>query len=139
MFNFKEVEYEGQTSKIASFNAKMISLGETILSNINNTQYRIAVIEFPNAQGELVQRTAIAYETSIQNAIDNEKPPMSGETYSCQVVLNDGQPPLLKILFGGNSADRATLDDFGVEVKETIFTDVEEVISSEEVEEVPTI
>ena len=135
---FKTQEYNGVVSEVAFFPAKLVSLNDTIqeLENENKTPFRIATIQFANANGELINRTALAFETSIQNAFERNDPPTVGREYSCQVVLNDDQPPLLKILFGGSIGERATMDDFGLTNTSARTANAEKVNREEEIPQI---
>ena len=77
MFNFKPNSVTGQLE--ANFNAKLISIGENFLTNINNVKYKIGMIEFTNAKGVLVQKSARIYEKNLSYGMP------VGQSYLCTV------------------------------------------------------
>ena len=77
MFNFKPNSVTGQLE--ANFNAKLISIGENFLTSINNVKYKVGMIEFTNAKGELIQRSARIYEKNLSYGMP------VGQSYLCTV------------------------------------------------------
>ena len=77
MFNFKPNSETGQLE--ANFNAKLISIGENFLTNINKVKYKIGMIEFTNAKGVLVQKSARIYEKNLSYGMP------VGQSYLCTV------------------------------------------------------
>ena len=77
MFNFKPNSETGQLE--ANFNAKLISIGENFLTNINNVKYKVGVIEFTNAQNKVVQKSARIYEKNLSYGMP------VGQSYLCTV------------------------------------------------------
>ena len=77
MFNFKPNSVTGQLE--ANFNAKLISIGENFLTNSNKVKYKVGMIEFTNAKGELIQRIARIYEKNLSYGMP------VGQSYLCTV------------------------------------------------------
>ena len=77
MFNFKPNSVTGQLE--ANFNAKLVSIGENFLTNINNVKYKVGMVEFTNAKGELIQRSARIYEKNLSYGMS------VGQSYLCTV------------------------------------------------------
>ena len=77
MFNFKPNSVTGQLE--ANFNAKLISIGENFLTNINGVKYKVGTIEFTNAKGVLVQKSARIYEKNLSYGMP------VGQSYLCTV------------------------------------------------------
>ena len=77
MFNFKPNSKTGQLE--ANFNAKLINIGENFLANSNNVKYKIGKIEFTNAKGVLVQKSARIYEKNLSYGMP------VGQSYLCTV------------------------------------------------------
>ena len=77
MFNFKPNSATGQLE--ANFNAKLISIGENFLTNINGVKYKVGTIEFTNAKGVLVQKSARIYEKNLSYGMP------VGQSYLCTV------------------------------------------------------
>ena len=77
MFNFKPNSVTGQLE--ANFKAKLINIGENFLTNSNKVRYKIGKIEFTNAQGALVQKSARIYEKNLSYGMP------VGQSYLCTV------------------------------------------------------
>ena len=77
MFNFKPNSVTGQLE--ANFNAKLISIGQNFLTNINNVKYKVGTIEFTNAQNKVVQKGARIYERNLSYGMP------VGQSYLCTV------------------------------------------------------
>ena len=77
MFNFKPNSVTGQLE--ANFNAKLLSVGQNFLTNSNGIKYKVGTIEFKNAQGALIQRSARIYEKNLSYGMP------VGQSYLCTV------------------------------------------------------
>ena len=109
MFNFKPNSVTGQLE--ANFNAKLINIGENFLTNINNVKYKVGKIEFTNAKGVLVQKSARIYERNLSYGMP------VGQSYLCTVskyqdASGSTQYDIKCSHLQG--AQRATSDDFEV-------------------------
>ncbi|MDC7994034.1 hypothetical protein [Altibacter sp. HG106] len=73
-----------------SFTAKLLRLGETILQNSNETNYKIAEVKFMLPSGEEVERTAMVYEKNYEHGLE------VGKNYLTTVTFDevDGTPYL---------------------------------------------
>ena len=105
-FNFKLNPTSGAFE--AQFQAKLISLGTTVMTNKNGTEYVVGSIQFPNSDGQLVTRSAICYKANADKGL------VIGETYISTAVMTADQPttPLL-LISPLTGAVRATSEDFG--------------------------
>ena len=112
MFNFKPNSETGQLE--ANFNAKLISIGENFLTNINNVKYKVGVIAFTNAQNKVVQKSARIYEKNLSYGMP------VGQSYLCTVsrYIDSAGATQYDIKCSHlQGAQRATSDDFeGVNV-----------------------
>lgn len=115
MFNLKFNPEYGQME--GQFKAKVVSLGNTIMTTSKGKPYVVGTIQFANADGEQVERSAICYEA-------NKGKIVLGETYLCNIVVTQDRPnePIISISPLTNAV-RATADDFGFDAT-NIFTDV---------------
>ena len=107
MFNFKPNSVTGQLE--ANFNAKLISIGENFLSNSNGVKYKVGMVEFTNAKGELIQRSARIYEKNLSYGMP------VGQSYLCTVskyVDTTGATQYDIKCSHLQGAQRATSDDF---------------------------
>ena len=107
MFNFKPNSVTGQLE--ANFNAKLISIGENFLTNINGVKYKVGMIEFTNSKGDLVQRNARIYEKNLSYGMP------VGQSYLCTVskfqdASGNTQVDIKCSHLQG--AERASIDDF---------------------------
>ena len=107
MFNFKPNSVTGQLE--ANFNAKLISIGENFLTNTNGVKYKVGTIEFTNAKGALVQKSARIYEKNLSYGMP------VGQSYMCTVSkyqdANGATQYDIKCSHL-QGAQRATSDDF---------------------------
>ena len=107
MFNFKPNSVTGQLE--ANFNAKLISIGENFLTNINGVKYKVGMVEFTSAKGELIQRSARIYENNLSYGMP------VGQSYLCTVskyVDTAGSTQYDIKCSHLQGAQRATSDDF---------------------------
>ena len=112
MFNFKPNSVTGQLE--ANFNAKLVSIGQNFLTNINNVKYKVGVIAFTNAQNKVVQKSARIYEKNLSYGMP------VGQSYLCTVsrYIDSAGATQYDIKCSHlQGAQRATSDDFeGVNV-----------------------
>ena len=105
MSNFQKVtnDYTGQEELI--FNADLVSISDSVLENVNGTEYRVASVRFQNPNGETVTRSAIVYEKNYQYGMS------VGNSYQC-TAINGSQGVLIRMSHL-EQAGRATKNDFG--------------------------
>ena len=106
---FNEVTNErGQTE--FNFMAKLVSVADNVLGNVNGTEYRVATIEFypPNTENP-VQRSAIMYEKNYQHGVSAGNYYLSTMTPTTD---QNGNPSVLLKVSHLTQAVRATTDDF---------------------------
>ena len=107
MFNFKPNSVTGQLE--ANFNAKLVSIGQNFLTNINGVKYKVGTIEFTNAKGALVQKSARIYEKNLSYGMP------VGQSYLCTVskYIDSAGATQYDIKCSHlQGAQRATSDDF---------------------------
>lgn len=119
MFKFTVDPSRGQ--KTANFPAKLLSISSNILNlkNDNQTEYRVASIEFTGADGEIKKVTAIVYEKNFQYGMT------VGDVYQATVTITVGQPNPLITVSHLAAGERATFDDFGVSAEVDSFVEAE--------------
>jgi len=105
MANFKKVinDYNGQEE--IQFQARLVSVSDQELENVNGTPYRVATIEFENANGVQTQSSAIIYSGNYDRGMT------TGRSYLCTAV--QGEQGVLVRMSHLEQAARATADDFG--------------------------
>ncbi len=107
MFNFKQNSVTGQLE--ANFNAKLINIGQNFLTNINGFKYKIGTIEFTNAKGALVQKSARIHEKNLSYGMP------VGQSYLCTVSKYQDASGATQYDIKCShlqGAQRATSDDF---------------------------
>ena len=88
--------------------ATVTSLGDTVQTNTNGTEYVVGSITFENNKGKVVERSAICYMKNVEKGIE------VGKEYLCNVTITEDRPtePIISIS-PLTSAVRANSDDFG--------------------------
>lgn len=118
----KKIENDQNGNQRMQFSGKLISpLSPTVLelNNEKRTKYRIANVEFTNAKGQVVQRSAAIFEGNYSKGELTV-----GENYLCTVTLvvnkQTGEvTPYIQMSHLVAGAGRATADDFDfVEVED---------------------
>ena len=105
MDNYKEIFNESTKSKEYLFNAKLLKIGENVLKNSNEKEFRIVTLGFNLPSGEEVERTAICYESNYQYGINIDK------SYLTNLSFDTKGNPNLRMSHLSN-ADRVSKDDF---------------------------
>lgn len=110
-----------RNQKTANFPAKLLSISSNTLNlkNDNQTEYRVASIEFTAADGEIKKVTAIVYEKNFQYGMT------VGDTYQATVTITAGQANPLITVSHLAAGERATFDDFGVTAEVESFVETE--------------
>lgn len=93
------------------FGGKLLSISESVLTNINGKKYKVATIEFEDIVGSIKRCTALVYEGNYQHGVTK------GETYLCTATPTD-QGVIVKMSHLVYNGDRATADMFGFDVVE---------------------
>lgn len=108
-FNAERNQFEGQ------FKATVTSLGDTVQTNVNGTEYVVGAVKFTNNKGVVVERSAICYMKNVEKGVT------VGNEYICNVTVTSDRPndPIIAIS-SLTSAVRATADDFGFDFKEAL-------------------
>lgn len=119
----KRIENDQNGNPRMQFGGKLVSPLSTTVLELNNakrTKYKIANVEFINAKGQAVQRSATIFEGNYSKGELTV-----GETYLCTVTMVTNKEtgeitPYIKMSHLVADADRATADDFDfVEVEDT--------------------
>lgn len=110
-----------RNQKTANFPAKLLSISSNTLNlkNDNQTEYRVASIEFTAADGEIKKVTAIVYEKNFQYGMT------VGDTYQATVTITAGQANPHITVSHLAAGERATFDDFGVTAEVESFVETE--------------
>jgi len=92
------------------FNAKLLSISDTTLTNTNGKNYKVATVEFADKDGVIQKTSAIVYEGNYKKGMK------IGETYMTTARQADDNV-YLQISHLVGTGDLATLDmfDFGAE------------------------
>lgn len=95
-------------NQVATFNAKLVSLGDTVLNlnNENRTEYVVGTLEFPNKHNQLVQRSCIVYKKNYDYGMT------VGTSYLCRATKTPDRQEVLLTASHLTGAQRATADDF---------------------------
>lgn len=98
-------DYTNQTE--IHFDAKVISLGDSVQQNANGTEYVVGTVEFKDVKGNTQRASAIAYTASLA------KIPLSiGDNINCRAIPpQDGRKDVLLIM-GLPGGARANTDMF---------------------------
>lgn len=117
--NWKETEseYEGKITKEWQTSAKLISIGNTELSNTNGNKYKINIIEVDMPTGKK-QFTAMCYERNYKPELrknflkGDDKPMEEGKPYLTTMRLDQTGTPQLQVshLTNGNRAQATDFD-----------------------------
>ena len=96
-------EFDAQRNQFTGqIKATVVSLGDTLLQNVNNTEYVVGTIQFDGKQ-----RSAICYKANLDKGIT------PGQSYICNVTITADRPnePIISIS-SLTSAIRASASDF---------------------------
>jgi hypothetical protein len=91
----------------ANLTAKLLSISNQTFKNVNETEYRIAVIE---VEGKSIN--AIMYEKNFQYGVEN------GKSYACRASFDSttGSKDVLITVSHLVAGERVTIDDLGFEL-----------------------
>ena len=87
------------------FTGKLINLSEATLKNTNGKNYKVAEVEFTNAKGELVKRSAVVYEGNYGKGMT------IGNEYLCTASQTE-QGVIIQVSHLNGTADRPDTTDF---------------------------
>jgi hypothetical protein len=104
-----------------SFNATLLEVGENVIKNSNDKDYRIVTLGFQLPSGDEVKRTAICYEANYSYGIE------VGKDYLSNLSFNAKGEPQIRMSHLSN-ADRASVEDFS-----GLFQVTKQLIEEEEV------
>ena len=94
-------------TKKAKIQVTVMSIGNKVLTNVNDTEYRIVNIEYTNKKGETKVSSAICYETNIPNLTQ-------GLVCDAEAIMTEGNKDPL-IVVTGFVTSRASAEDFDFE------------------------
>lgn len=101
MFNFRKNEVTGQLQ--TNFPGKLISIGSVVLElkNDKKTKYRVATVEFTDANAKIQRINSLVYESNFAHGLT------IGETYLCTASYDPQQGVLVTTshLLGSGRAD----------------------------------
>lgn len=103
--NYKEIlnKTTGRTEFL--FNAKLLEIGDKVLENTNEKEFKIVTLEFKLPNGEEVERTGICYASNYQYGIELDM------SYLCTLSFDDDGIPQIRMSHLINT-ERASKDDF---------------------------
>ncbi len=112
-FEFKSQENPntGAIEQVASCRGKLISIASEPKENVNGVKFRNATVELEDAQGQLIQRGCIVYESNYAYGMS------VGTSYLTRITIGkdkDGADSVLITMSHLTSASNASLADFGV-------------------------
>jgi len=96
------------------FEAKLLSIAEKPLVNVNGTEYRPASIEFKDVNGKLQQATCIVYESNFVYGMSK------GNSYSARAVKTDKGILITVSHLSAAARPDETMFSFGTSVVSTI-------------------
>ncbi len=114
-YNFKPVIYDGKTYSEATGHCILKSVSENTLKNANQTDYRLANVEFEDANGKPVIYSAMVYENNYVNPETGEVRMEVGESYLMTIRITPDRPkePLIFVSHLKQLANRASAEVFG--------------------------
>lgn len=90
------------------FGGKLVSISDTVLTNTNGKEYKVATIDFEAADGSQKRCTALVYAGNYSHGLK------IGETYLATATPTD-QGVIVKLSHLTYNGERATADMFGFE------------------------
>ena len=104
----KKVLNETTGVEEVQFGGKLISISDKSLKNVNGTEYRVATIDFEDAEGKVRRCTALVYENNFKHGLTK------GETYLATATPTESGV-IVKLSHLTYNGDRATAEMFGFE------------------------
>ena len=118
MDNYKETvnKTTGQTEFL--FNSKLLKIGEKVLVNSNNKEFKIVTLKFKLPSGEEAERSGVCYKSNYQYGVEVNK------SYLCNLSFDDEGNPNIRMSHISN-AERASRDDFSslIQVSKQLIND----------------
>lgn len=105
MTEYREIFNEMTGGPEYLFNATLVKIGENILTNSNEKEYKIVTLAFDLPDGRAVERTAMCYASNYEHGVE------IGKVYLCNLSFDDEGNPQLRMSHLSN-ADRASAEDF---------------------------
>ena len=118
MTKYKKIQNLKTGESEFSFNATLLKIGENVIQNSNQKDYKIVTLGFQLPNGEEVQRTAMCYASNYEYGIEE------GKNYLCNLSFTEDGEAQLSMSHLMN-ADRASAEDFTglFQVKEQLIED----------------
>lgn len=112
MSKFNFVRDEERSQSVAQFQGCLLDISlEPVGQFPSGKYYRRGKIEFENNEGRKMVIGCIVNEANFQKGM------AVGKTYLCSAIVKDGREDILIICSHLEGAARATLADFGLDVK----------------------
>ena len=105
MTKYKKIQNLKTGESEFSFNATLLKIGENVIQNSNDKDYKIVTLGFQLPSGDEVQRTAICYQANYSYGIE------VGKDYLSNLSFDSKGEPQIRISHLMN-ADRASAEDF---------------------------
>ena len=105
MTKYREIQNPETGKTEFKFNAKLLKIGEAVMSNVNDKPFKVVTLKFDLPTGEEVERTGICYGSNYDYGIE------IGKDYLTNLSFNEEGAPQLRMSHLTN-ADRASTDDF---------------------------
>lgn len=105
MTKYTEKIDEETGESVFTFNAELVKVGETVLKNSNEKDYKIVEVKFHLPDGKLVERSAMCYASNYEHGLE------VGKSYLTTLSFDEEGNPQLRMSHLSN-ANRATAEDF---------------------------
>lgn len=105
MTKYTEKIDEETGEQVFTFKAELLKIGETVLKNSNDNDFKIVEVKFNLPNGKMVERSAICYASNYNYGLK------VGESYLTTLSFDDEGEPQLRMSHLTN-ANRATVEDF---------------------------
>lgn len=116
----------------ANFTAKLISMSDKTLTNVNQKNYKVGTIEFKDINGKNQRTSAFIFEGNYQHGME------IGESYLTTATLTD-QGVICRVSHLTGSGEKATADMFGFETENKTSQIAANLTVSEQIEETPFV
>jgi hypothetical protein len=93
----KQVENDSNGNARYQFGGKLLSFGDTVLTNKNGKNFRVGTIEFADANGELQKVSAMCHEGNYNHLSLGTKGMQINKEYLCTATITelDGKPSVI--------------------------------------------
>jgi len=105
MTKYKKIQNLKTGESEFSFNATLLKIGENVIQNSNQKDYKIVTLGFQLPSGDEVHRSAICYASNYDYGVEVGKDYLSNLSFDAK-----GEPQIRMSHL--NNADRASAEDF---------------------------